>query len=304
MWVAWWRLNGRDLREGEPRAHFVDRLRSDPRLTAVISRLSGTGATGGIGAKALSDVRALAIVAGGGIFVLLVVMGPMFTAMVDSLAGIVSAMPEALLAMVGFADYSTAQGWYHGEGLSVTGPIAIAVVTISAGLGLVREERNRTIGLLHTAPISRAAVAWRKAGAMVVLAGLMGVLIFAGLSLGNLIAGLSMDYGNIAAASVLSAGLGCVLGAVAFAVGAVWGRTSVALGVAISVALLGWGINSFVAVNASLEPFARVSPFYYYSNNFPLVNGMDWGHALVLFAAAAVLVAIGVFGYQRRDLRG
>jgi ABC-2 type transport system permease protein len=132
----------------------------------------------------------------------------------------------------------------------------------------------------------------------------MGVLIFAGLALGNLIAGLGMDYGNIAAASVLSIGLGCVLGAVAFAVGAVWGSTPVAMGVAVFVALLGWGINSFVAVNASLEPFARVSPFYYYSNNFPLVNGMDWGHAVVLFAVAAVLTAIGIFGYQRRDLRG
>jgi len=301
---AWWGINRRDLREGESRAPVVIRLKSNPRFAVISARLSGAGSARSIVAKTLSDVRAVTIIAGGGLFLLLVVMGPMFTAMADSLGNIVDAMPQALLAMVGFADYSSPTGWYHGEALSVTAPVAISVVTIAAGMALAREEANRTIAILLSAPISRYAVAWRKAAVLALLATLMGVVVFGGIAVGNLIAGLGMDYSHIATAGLLSIGLGCVLGAVAFLAGALSGKTSIAMGSATGVAILGWGINSFVAVNPDLEGYARLSPFYYYANNFPLENGLIWWHLVVLIGAAAVLVSGGVWGYARRDLRG
>lgn len=45
-----------------------------------------------------------------------------------------------------------------------------------------------------------------------------------------------------------------------------------------------------------------VSPFRYYSGGQPLVNGWQLSDGLVLLLASAVMVAIGVVGFRRRDV--
>ena len=61
--------------------------------------------------------------------------------------------------------------------------------------------------------------------------------------------------------------------------------------------------NAFIPLSDSLAGYARWSPFYYYSGNDPLVNGMHWGHGALLAGLAAGLVALALFLFQRRDLR-
>ena len=57
--------------------------------------------------------------------------------------------------MVGFADYSTPTGWYHGEVLSITGPAVFAIVTVGTGVALATEERGAP-SRCAAAPISGA----------------------------------------------------------------------------------------------------------------------------------------------------
>jgi ABC-2 type transport system permease protein len=45
-----------------------------------------------------------------------------------------------------------------------------------------------------------------------------------------------------------------------------------------------------------------LSPFYYYSSADPITNGLHIGHAGVLLATTAVLLAIAVVTFNRRDL--
>ena len=52
----------------------------------------------------------------------------------------------------------------------------------------------------------------------------------------------------------------------------------------------------------ALEPYRKVSPFYYYSGADPLSNGLDPGHVAVLVGITMVLLAMGVFAFRRRDL--
>lgn len=305
--AAWWGLVRRDLGAGASRAPMLERLREDPRLGRAVALLAGRASTRGIATKALTDLRPYLVVAGGAMALQALVLGPLFGAMQNSAVNIgevVEAMPESILAMVGFADFSTAEGWYFGELMTIVAPVAVAVIAINAGAALAGEERRRTVSVLATMPVSRRSLAIRKAAAIAVGSLIAGVALFAGVAGGNAIAGLGMDVAHIAAGGVLLAGLGMLLGSVAFVAGAVTGRVNAAIGASTGVAVLGWGINSFVPVNPDLADWARVSPFYYYAAGNPLEVGMTWWHLAVLVGVAAALVAVGVVAYGRRDLRG
>ena len=269
-----------------------------------MDKVRGSGSTRGLTSKALSDKQGVALLAAYGLLILTLIMGPMFNALSGSIGDVVASMPDAILAMVGFADYSTPTGWYHGEVLSITGPAVFAIVTVGTGVALATEERRRTIAVVLAAPISRLRFASSKLAALGLLTVLCGVLLFAGIWLGDLIGGLGMDVSNIASAAVLQAALGLVFGAVAFAVAGCTGRSNAAVWAGTGVALVGWAINTFVMVNPDLEWLAKVSPFYWALHSFPLDNGMDWTALAVLATASGLLAVAGLVGYRRRDLRG
>ena len=304
--LAWggWAFERRDLRSGGATGSLGDRLRSNPRMAAMMDKVRGSGSARSLSAKALSDKQGVALLAAYGLFFLTILMGPMFNALADTIGDVVSSMPDALLAMVGFADYSTPTGWYHGEVLSITGPAIFAIVTIGTGVALATEEKRRTIAVLLSAPVSRLRVAGAKLVALGELTVLCGVLLFAGIWLGSVIGGLGMDVSNIVAAAALQAGLGLVFGAAAFAAAGLTGSSSGAAWVGTGVALGGWAINTFVGVNPDLEWLTRLSPFHWAVGNYPLDNGMNWGGLAALLVASGVLVVVGLLGYRRRDLRG
>lgn len=297
-------VNRRDLRRGEASTPLLERLRGVPMLQTALARLSGSGATAGVIAKTLSEARAVTIIAGGGLFFMLVVMGPMYLAIKDSIGDLVSSMPEQILAIVGFVDYTRPEGWYHGESMTILVPVAALVVAISMAVrSLAGEERARWADVLLAHPISRTSLAWRKAAAMVLMVTLVGVLVSTGIAVGNLVSGLGMSYLRILETGALAAAFGWCVGAVAFFAGAATGRAQVALGAGVGVAVLGWGVQSFAAVSDALKPWAPASPYYYLLSNYPLDNGLVPWHLAALVGAAAVLLVAGVALYNRRDLR-
>ncbi|WNM24817.1 ABC transporter permease subunit [Demequina capsici] len=302
--VAFVALDARDLRSGEARLPILERITSDPRVARALVMLRGRSGARGVVGLTLAEGRAALIVAGGGIFVMCAVMGFLFLAMSDFVGQFAASFPDSIMALVGFADYSTPEGWYSGEVLSIVAPVAVAVVAIGRGTSLAVEERTRRASLIFGNPVSRAAVGWRKLAATVLASFAVGALAGAGMALSNLFAGLGMSWGNIAAAALLLALLGATLGAVAFLAGALTGDPAIANAAGTGVAVVGWAIASFAGINAALEPWARLSPFFYYSSHLPLENGLIWWHPLVLAGTTAALGALGVWAYTRRDLKG
>jgi len=59
----------------------------------------------------------------------------------------------------------------------------------------------------------------------------------------------------------------------------------------------------YLPLNASTEGLTKWTPFGYYLNSDPLVNGMDWWHGLVLLVLTIVFVGLAAVLFQRRDLR-
>ena len=117
--------------------------------------------------------------------------------------------------------------------------------------------------------------------------------------LGNL----GMDMGNIAATCLLQTLVGLAFGALALVLSAATGRTRVAIFGAAGAGIGLHLVNGFAMVNESMAGWAKLSPFYYYLGNDPLVNGMDWGHVAVLVAICVVLVGASLALFQRRDIR-
>ena len=112
-----------------------------------------------------------------------------------------------------------------------------------------------------------------------------------------------MSIGNIATTSALQVLVGLVFGALALALGAGLGRTSVAVFGAAGAALAFHLLTSLTAINDSLAGIAWLSPFHYYLGSDPLNNGMDWGDAVVLIALCAALFGLSFALFQRRDIR-
>ena len=105
---------------------------------------------------------------------------------------------------------------------------------------------------------------------------------------------------HVAALQVL---VGLVFGALALALGAGVGRTSVALIGSAGAALAFHLLTSLVAINDGLSGIAWLSPFHYYLSSDPLNTGMDWGNAVVLVSLSVALFGLSIVLFQRRDLR-
>jgi ABC-2 type transport system permease protein len=95
--------------------------------------------------------------------------------------------------------------------------------------------------------------------------------------------------------------LGLVFGGVTLVVGAFSGRPSAAIGVGILVAAVAWLVNAFANLFDWLEIPSRLSPFTWYLDGGPLINGWTKGQA---WLAVAVLVLAGSAAalFSRRNI--
>jgi ABC-2 type transport system permease protein len=213
-------------------------------------------------------------------------------------------LPEALIAIAGGGDMSTPEGFFQIETFSLMAPIAIMIVTIVIGArALAGEEANHTIGLLLANPIERSTVVLNQVVAMVLYAAVVGLATFAGVAVASIVSGLGMSIAGIAATSILVTLLGLLFGAFALLLSAATGQTRIAVYGTIGLALASHLLNSFLPLSARLAGYAKWTPNYYYLSSDPLINGMNWGHAVLLTVLIAIMLVASVLLFDRRDLR-
>lgn len=298
-------FRSRDLQVGETRTSVVERALRNPRIAKYAEKIAGRAVVGSITAKTTSEAQAMLAIAGGGLFYMTVLLGPIFKGVGSKMGELAAAFPKQIMAMVGGADYSRPEGYFHGEIFSIVAPVAVAVVAISmSARALAGEERDRTMGLLLANPVSRARVVLAKTGGMVLMVSSVAAITYVGMIFGNLIGQLGMSYTNMAAACVHLAAFGVFIGCFALLVSAATGLSRVVTATGTVLVTVAYAISSFFPLNPAWAPWARVSPFYYYSHHLPLDHGFAWGYLGVLVGASAVLVAGSVWAFERRDLRG
>jgi ABC-2 type transport system permease protein len=297
-------VNRRDLKSQSVGTKLIDRLRENPLTHRMAEMIAGTARVSRIWVKTASDHQALLFIVVVTIVFMSLWLGPMYNMLDDAMASLAEQFPERLLALFGGGDLSTAEGFFQIELFSLVIPIGLLAATISIGArAMAGEEERNTMGLLLASPIRRSTVVLQKTWTMVLFTVIIGIASFLGIAGGSVLGGLGMNMGNIAAACLMASLLGLLFGGLALALSGATGRTAIAVYGSVGIAVITFIANGFLTVNENTEAWARISPFYYLLATEPLVNGMDWLHGAGFLALFAVLFALAVFSFNRRDLR-
>ncbi|MFC4533998.1 ABC transporter permease subunit [Sphaerisporangium dianthi] len=178
----------------------------------------------------------------------------------------------------------------------------IMCAVILGNKAIAAPEESGTLELTLTLPLDRKRLVLERFAALA--AGLLAVAV---VSLLVLVAvGASVDlgvpFGSILAAHVMMYLIVLFFGTLSLTVGAATGRKGAAMAVAGTYAVAGYVVNALAADVEVMRWLSRLSPFRYYSEGNPLVNGLPVGDALVLLAGTAVLVLTAVLSFDRRDV--
>ena len=253
--------------------------------------------------KALADRALLVLIAGLGMGALNVMMGPMFNALEHAIEEMLEAMPESIMAIAGGADMATASGFYTGEMYSIMVPFAVIFVAVaSAARAFGGEVENQTIGLVAASPIRRTRLASDKVAAMVIHAFVAAAIMGLGVWIGALIADLDISTTNIVAITVMVTLLACSVGGLAMVISIITRRGTMAILVAMLVAVLAYAWSSFVPMADTIADWAWLSPWHQYIGTDPLGSGIDWPSAALLAILAIIPLAGGVYLFRRRDI--
>jgi ABC-2 type transport system permease protein len=297
-------LNRRDFRSQSVGTTLIDRLRANPLTHKLAEKLAGSARVSRIWVKTASDYQGFLYVIVPVVFLMSVMIGPMYTMLDETLKSLGDQLPEALLSLFGGGDMGTPEGFYQIEMFGMMIPIGILVVTVAIGTGaLAGEEKRNTMGLLLANPVKRSTIVVQKTWTMILYAVIVGMAAFLGVVAGSVVGGLGMNIAYIAATCALATLLGLAFGGLSLALGGATGKTDIASYGAVGVAVVMFIVNGFLPLNDSTAAWAKLSPFYYYLSSDPLMNGMPWGHAAVLAGLFAILLALAIVLFQRRDLR-
>lgn len=211
-------------------------------------------------------------------------------------------LPEAMVTAFGYDRIGTAGGWVSSTVYGLIGPVLLLVFGIGTGARLIAgQEEDGTLELELTAPVSRRRVlAERLAALWLDLTLLVGV-VAAVTTLLVVVLDMDLPLRHLAAGTV---GLLLLVGGfstVAFAVGAASGRRALALGVAAGLAVLTFVLD---AIGPTLEVgwMTAVSPFAWYLEDSPLLEGWDAQGLVLLALVPVVATAVAFVRFDRRDL--
>jgi ABC-2 type transport system permease protein len=244
---------------------------------------------------------ALALALGGGYFTALY---KTYTQAFD-LNKLMQQMPESMKALIGGPDIdlSTATGFLNVELFPLILPALLAGLAIALCSGFTAGEESRgTIDILLSYPIARWRMVVEKVAALVISMSVVSVAMLAGIQVGAVIGATPVDLDKVAAGLVLATVLSFAFGTMALAIAAWTGNRSTAAGIPIGLLVVMYLVQSLSPQIESLRAINWLSLFHYYLGHSPLKFGLDLLDTAILAATAAVLLAIALVGFERRDL--
>lgn len=182
-------------------------------------------------------------------------------------------------------------------------PMLLSILAIGLGSSLVaREEKNGTIELLLSRPISRATLLIGKvtAGTIVVAGGALVSLVTTGI-LVHLVK-LPVGLPEIAATTFSCTLLAMAFGSLAFMVTMLGKARGASVGVAALVALGGYIIASLANVATWLEWPSKFLPFHYYHPAEMLTGNYHWIDLLPFIGIIVVCAIVSWVAFRRRDI--
>lgn len=222
---------------------------------------------------------------------------------------LVQQMPEALRAMFGMEDgvsLSSAPGYLWARLFSSLLTVLLVIYSIVGGAGLIGgSEEDGTLELILANPVSRAAVAFQRFLALLLL--LAALSLFAAVTLVLMALPFSalegVDAGGLAVAFAGLFSLASLHASVAFAGGAIAGRRGPGLAAGTVLAAGGFLAQGLLAAAGAPAWVRNLNPWHWYLEQNLLAFGPRWEAVVPALALAALPVAAGIAVFRRRDLR-
>jgi ABC-2 type transport system permease protein len=212
--------------------------------------------------------------------------------------------PQGRLEALNYDDVATAAGYVGSTVYGLLIPLLIAVFAIASGTRAVAgDEEAGTLDLLLAHPVSRTRTALQRFGALATELAVIGAVLW--LAMVAIAGPAQLDEitaGEFAAATLQLVLFGVCIGAFAFAIGAATGRKALAIGGTATVTVLAYLANGVFPQIAGLRWTRDVSPWHWSGGAEPLRQGLQTGNVLLLIATTAVLVAAGIWAFNRRDI--
>jgi ABC-2 type transport system permease protein len=178
-------------------------------------------------------------------------------------------------------------------------PLFLMAFAVTQVNGWSADEQDGRLELVIATPQPRLFVLLGRFGALASATAFIGVVTLLASAGAAAAAGLKLDSGNLAAATLGMIPLALLIAAIGYLASG-WLRTAADTGL-LSFLLLVWFFISFIGPelnwpNATL----RLSPFYYYGT--PLLHGLQLTSVLGLVAVGALALSLGALRFVRKDI--
>lgn len=213
-------------------------------------------------------------------------------------------LPAAVVDAFGLAGFGTPAGFLRGNLYEFIVPLLLAVAAVAAANGLTSAEEDA--GRMETylsQPMSRRSLFLGRTVALVVWLSVMTALILLVQLIADFVVGLQIDVARVVSTVVLCGLLALLFGTVALAIAGWLPRPALVMAVGIALAVGGYLIAALFPLSDPLDPLSGLSPWKWALGSDPLVNSAEPWRYVALIVPAVALVAVGVAGFVRRDVR-
>lgn len=178
-------------------------------------------------------------------------------------------------------------------------PLMLMAFAVTQASRWAADEEDGRLELVLSTPQTRLQVLLGRFGALTTVTIIIGVLTLAVTALAAAASGLTLDSGNLAAATLSIIPLGLLVAAIGYLFSG-WLRTAVDTGL-LSFLLVIWFFLSYVGPELNLPGATlRLSAFYYYGT--PILSGLPLGDMLGVLAVSLVALVVASVRFAYKDI--
>ena len=178
-------------------------------------------------------------------------------------------------------------------------PLLLMAFAVTQANRWSADEEDGRLELVLSTPQSRLRVLFGRFAALATATVIIAVLTLAATVVAAVATGLTLDTGNLAAATLGMIPMGLLVAAIGY-LAAGWLRAAVETGL-LSFLLVIWFVIRFLGPGLNWpEATLRLSALYYYGT--PLLNGLNVGNLVVVVAVGAAALALASVRFVRKDI--
>ena len=179
----------------------------------------------------------------------------------------------------------------------------LSILVISLGANLIaKEEQDKTIESLLARPISRTSLLITKAVAGTTILTFVAFIGFLTTAITAKAVDLDVSVSKIFLATFACWLLSLSIGAIAYVIAASGRARGATIGIATTVALGGYIINSLAGTVTWLENPSKLFPFHYYKSEEILRGTYNWTNALFFILVIAISGLLSYLLFRKRDI--